>query len=52
MPETKTETMLLRTPNKVLPTPTLVVEAGQRYKQTMQFLYLGGLINASADLMP
>ena len=45
--------MLLRTLNQVLPTSPLVVEAaGQRYMQTMQFLYLGGLIDANADIMP
>ena len=51
--EKKTETMLLRTPNQALRTSPLVIEAaGQRYRQTMQFLYLGGLVNASADIMP
>ena len=49
--EKKTETMLLRTLHQLLPTSPLVVEAaGQRYKQTMQFLYLGGLIDANADI--
>ena len=49
----KTETMLLRTPDQAPCTSPLVIEAaGQRYKQTTQFLYLGGLIDASADLMP
>ena len=48
-----TETMLLRTLNQVLPTSSLVVEAaGQRYMQTMQFVYLGELIDANADIMP
>ena len=48
--EKKTETMLLRTPNQVLPTSPLVVEAaGQRYMQTMQFLYLGSLIGPNTD---
>ena len=51
--EKKTETMLLRTPNQALRTSPLVIEAaGQRYRQTMQFLYLGGLVNASADIIP
>ena len=51
--EKKTETMLLRTPNQALRTSPLVIEAaGQRYKQTTQFLYLGGLIVANADIMP
>ena len=31
---------------------TRVEAAGQRYMQTMQFLYLGGLIDANADIMP
>ena len=45
--------MLLRTFNQVLPTSPIVVEAaGQRHMQTMQFLYLGGLIDANADIMP
>ena len=36
--EKKTETMLLRTPNRAIRTSPLVVEAaGQRYMQTMQF---------------
>ena len=49
----KTETMLLCTLNQVLPTSPLVVEAaGQRNKQRMQFLYLGGLIDANADITP
>ena len=48
----KTETMLLCTLNQVLPTSPLVVEAaGRRYMQTMQFLYLGGLIGANADIL-
>ena len=51
--EKKTDTMLLRTPDQAPCTSPLVVEAaGQRYTQTAQFLYLGGLIDASADLMP
>ena len=51
--EKKTETMLLRTPNQAIRTSPLVVEAaGQRYMQTTQFSYLGGLVNASADIMP
>ena len=51
--EKKTETMLLRTPNPAIRTSPLVIEAaGQSYMQTMQFLYLGGLVDASADIMP
>ena len=49
----KPETMLLRTPGQAPCTSPLVIEAaGQRYRQTTQFLYLGGLIDASADIMP
>ena len=51
--EKKTETMLLRTPKRAIRTSPLVVEAaGQRYMQTMQFVYLGGLVDASADITP
>ena len=51
--EKYTETKLLRTLNQVLPISLLVVEAaGQRYMQTMRFLYLCGLIDANADIMP
>ena len=51
--EKKTETMLLRTPNQAIRTSPLVVEAaGQMYMQTMNFLYLGGLVDASTDIMP
>ena len=30
----------------------IVEAAGQRYMQTMEFLYLGGLVDASTDIMP
>ena len=51
--EKKTETMLLRTPDQAPCTSPLVIEAaGQRYRKTTQFVYLGGLIDASADTMP
>ena len=51
--EKKTETTLLPTPNQALRTSPLVVEAaGQRYMQTMQFLHLDGVVDASADIMP
>jgi len=51
--EKKTEIMLLRTPNQAPQTSPLVIEAaGQRYRQTTQFFYLGGLVVASADIMP
>ena len=41
--EKKTETMLLRTPDQTTLAPPLVIEeAGQRYKQTAQLLYLPG----------
>ena len=50
--EKKTATMLLRTPDQTPCTSTLVIEAaGQRCRQTTQFLCLGGLIDASADIM-
>ena len=43
--------MLLRTPDQAPSTSPLVIEAvGQRYRQTTQFLYLGGLIDACADM--
>ena len=49
--EKKTETMLLRTPRQTSLAPPLVIEAaGQRYTQTNQFLYLGGVIHESTDL--
>ena len=49
--EKKTETMLLRTPNQATRTSPLVVgAAGQRYMQTMQLLYLGGLVVAAPTL--
>ena len=51
--EKKTETMLLRTPDQAPRTSPLVIEAaGQRYRQTTQFLHLGGLVDASANIMP
>ena len=51
--ENKTKTMLLRTLNQVAPTSPIGIEpAGQRYLQTMQFLYLGGIIDANTDIMP
>ena len=51
--EITTEKMLLRTPSREIRTSPLVVEETQeRYMPTMQFLYLGGLIDASADIMP
>ena len=51
--EKKTETMLLRTPDQAPCTSPLVIEAAdQRFRQTTQFLYLGGVIDASTDIMP
>ena len=51
--EKKTETMLLRTPDQAPCTSPVVIEAaGQRYSQTTNFLYLGGLIDANADSLP
>ena len=50
--EKKTETMLLLTPDQAPCTSPLVIEAaGQRYRQTRQFLYLGGLVDASAVII-
>ena len=47
----KTETMLLRTRDQTSTAPSLVIEAaGHRYRQTTQFLHLGGIIYESADL--
>ena len=51
--EKKTKAMLLRTLDEAPCTSPLVIEAaGQKYRRTTQFLYLGGLIDASADIMP
>ena len=48
--ETKTETMLLRTPSQAIRTSPLVVDAaGQKYLPTMKFWNIGGL-DASADI--
>ena len=45
--------MLLRTPDQAPCNSPLVIEAAvQRYRQTTQFSYLGGLVDASADIMP
>ena len=45
--------MPLWTPNQALRTPPVVIgAAGPRYRQTMQFEYLGGLADASADNTP
>ena len=47
----KTETMLLRTPNQAIRTSQLVVDAaGQGYMQTVLFLYLGRLVDASVHI--
>ena len=51
--EKKTATMLMRTPDQAPRTPPLIIAAaGQRYRQTTQFLYLGGLVDARPDIMP
>ena len=51
--ENKTETIPLWTPNQAPRTSPLVIEAtGQRNRQATQFWYLGGLVNASAEIMP
>ena len=50
--EKNAETMLLQTRDFASRAPLFVIEAaGQRYKQTMQLLYLGGVIHEDADLM-
>ena len=47
--EKKTETMLLRRTDQTILAPPLVIEAaGQRYKQTVQLLYPGGIIHKKA----
>ena len=54
--EKKTETLLMRAPEKQpkkggSPPPPLVIEAaGQKYAQTTQFRYLGGLVNEDGEL--
>ena len=54
--EKKTETLLMREPEKQpkkggSPPPPLVIEAaGQKYAQTAQFRYLGGLVNEDGEL--
>ena len=54
--EKKTETLLMRAPEKQpkkegSPPPPLVIEAaGQKYAQTAQFRYLGGLVNEDGEL--
>ena len=52
--EKKTETILLWAPNQAPQTSPLLIEAaGERYRQTMQFLVPRvGLVVASADIMP
>ena len=46
VPEKKTETMLLRTPDQTALAPPITVEAAdQMYKRTAQLLYLGGIIH-------
>ena len=47
----KTQTMLPQTPHETTLAPPLVIDAaGQRYEQTTQFLYLGGITHGNADL--
>ena len=54
--EKKTETILMQAPEKQpkkggSPPPPLVIEAaGQKYAQTTQFRYLGGLVNEDGEL--
>ena len=48
----KTGTILLRAPGQTSLAPPLVIEAAiQRYRQTNQFLYRGGVIHEGADLL-
>ena len=43
--------MLFRTRDQTSTAPSPVIEAaGQKYRQTTQFLYLGGIIHENADL--
>ena len=43
--------MLIRTPDQTSLAPPLVIEAAaQRYRQTTQFLNLGGIVHESAHL--
>ena len=49
--EKKTETMILWTPQQTPQAAPLVIEAaGQKYKQTSQFVYLGGVITEVVDI--
>ena len=51
--EKKTETLLMRVKEKqpTPPPPPLIIEAaGQKYTQTLEFRYLGGLVNEHGDL--
>ena len=44
--------MVLRTRGQTFTAPSLVIEAAERYRQTAQVLYLGGIIHENADLWP
>ena len=51
--EKKTETLLLRVKEEqpaTSPPPLIIEAAGQRYAQTAEFRYLGGLVNEHGDL--
>ena len=53
--EKKTETLLMRAPEKQpkkggSPPPLVIEAAGQKYAQTAQFRYLGGLVNEDGEL--
>ena len=53
--EKKTETLVMRVKERQRPPPppppALTIEAaGQRYAQTTEFRYLGGLVNEQGDL--
>ena len=49
--EKKMGTMLLRTPDQAsLASPLVIEAAAERYRQTTQFLHLGGVIHERAEL--
>ena len=53
--EKKTETLLMQVkdnqpPPRPSPPPLVIQAAGQRYAQTTEFRYLGGLVNEHGDL--
>ena len=49
--ETKGEALLLRTPDQTTLAPLLVTEVVcERYPQTAQLLYLGGIVHETSEL--